>query len=388
MKKLLTPLAALLAIALLAMPSVASAINYGGVGGRPAYPNSANPRTQSIFIYQLKPGQGASDGLRILNNTKQSQTIAVDAVDSELASGGAFTCKQAVEAKQDVGAWIRLGSSTVTVAPNSDQIVPFTISVPAGKNIGVGEHDGCITIQAASQTASKSKQPGIVLSFRSAIRVVVTVPGKIVKKLSIVSVNVSPDKNDKYKVTPVVSNDGNVSLDTKLQPKLLSVFGTEVSSGKEGTSPVLPHSKASLNFELKRPFWGGLYRAQVVASYNANPTTELGVNNDSNRTATAMDSVVFVAAPKPLAALIELIILAAIVFAVYRLIDSRKHAKHVKSHWESYTAKKSDTLDKLAAERGVPWKRIAKVNKLKPPYALSKGQKLRLPAKKPAKKKG
>lgn len=375
----------MLAIAVLSAPSVVSAINYGGVGGRPAYPNSSNPRTRSIFIYQLKPGQGASDGLRILNNTRQSQTITIDAVDSELASGGAFTCKQAVEPKDDVGAWIRLDTTTVSVAPNSDQVVPFSISVPADKNVGVGEHDGCITIQAASQTAAKSKQPGIVLSFRSAIRVVVTIPGKIVKKLSIVSVKVTPAKDNKYQITPVVSNDGNVSLDTQMQPKLLSIFGTEVSSAKGGTSPVLPRSKASLNFEVKRPFWGGLYRAQVVASYNANPSTELGMNNGSNRTAQTLNSVVFFAAPQPLAALIELVILAVIAIAAYRLIDNRKHAKHVRTHWGPYTAKKSDTLDKLASERGTTWKRIAKVNKLKPPYALSKGQKLKLPAK--AKKK-
>ncbi len=32
------------------------AIEYGGFGGRPAYPRADNPRTESIFLYTLEPG--------------------------------------------------------------------------------------------------------------------------------------------------------------------------------------------------------------------------------------------------------------------------------------------------------------------------------------------
>lgn len=31
------------------------AIEYGGFGGRPAYPRADNPRTESIFIHTLEP---------------------------------------------------------------------------------------------------------------------------------------------------------------------------------------------------------------------------------------------------------------------------------------------------------------------------------------------
>ncbi len=33
-----------------------SAIEYGGFGGRPAYPREDNARTESIFIHTLEPG--------------------------------------------------------------------------------------------------------------------------------------------------------------------------------------------------------------------------------------------------------------------------------------------------------------------------------------------
>lgn len=33
------------------------AIEYGGSGGKPAYPRPDNKRTESIFIHTLEPGQ-------------------------------------------------------------------------------------------------------------------------------------------------------------------------------------------------------------------------------------------------------------------------------------------------------------------------------------------
>lgn len=33
-----------------------SAIEYGGFGGRPAFPREDNARTESIFIHTLEPG--------------------------------------------------------------------------------------------------------------------------------------------------------------------------------------------------------------------------------------------------------------------------------------------------------------------------------------------
>src|SRR5215472_6786570 len=96
-------LAAATAATLILLPSVASAVEYGGVGGRPAYPRADNARTQSIFIHQLQPGQQVSDGVRVYNNTNKKRTITIQAVDSVLASDGAFACAQQADPRVDVG---------------------------------------------------------------------------------------------------------------------------------------------------------------------------------------------------------------------------------------------------------------------------------------------
>lgn len=374
-------LATAVAAAMLFLPVLASAAGYGGIGGRPANPQPNNPRTQSIFIYELKPGQSAADGIQVFNNTDQRQTVSLYAVDSVLSSGGAFACAQNADPKHDVGAWVELSSDTINLGPNSNQVVPFTVTVPDSRKVSVGEHDGCIALQAASQTATATNRNGVVLSFRSAIRMVVTIPGKIVKRLDIKTVAISRAKDGNYLVTPTIQNSGNVSLDTNVQVKLVTLFGNSLVTSKAGTSPVLPRTQASQNFEIKRPFWGGLYRAKVIAAYNSNPATELGLGQHSNQQTIQRNSAIFFAMPAAAAAPIELVILLLIAGAIFWIVKRWRSSKHIRHHWEAYSVKRGDTLEKLSKRFNVSWKKIATANKLKPPYNLKQGQELKLPPK-------
>lgn len=369
-------LAVVLVAAVFFVPSVASAVEYGGVGGRPAHPQANNPRTQSIFIYQLGHGQSAIDGVKIYNNTSKQQTIALNAVDSVLASGGAFSCAQNADPKDDVGAWIQLSSSSVTLAANSSQVVPFTVTAPASAS--VGEHDGCIAIQAQSASNTPSSRNGVVLSFRSAIRVVVTIPGKIVKKLTLASVNVNKATDGNYLVAPTAQNEGNVSLDTNVQAKLASLVGTSADKQVGGTYPVLPRSKASWNFEAKPPFWGGWYRARVTATYNSNPTALLGQNQGGSKTV-ALSSALFFVPPSVWADVVYALLLLAIAVAVAWLIRKQRDVRHIRKHWQTFEIEEGDTIVGLAKLHHTSWRKIARVNKLKQPYALRKNQKLKLP---------
>ena len=76
---------------------------------------------------------------------------------------------------------MKLETEELTLAPGVSQTVPFTITVPA--NVSVGEHNGCILIQ--EKKPKKEDQPGVNLSIRTGLRVALTVPGDIERKLEI-----------------------------------------------------------------------------------------------------------------------------------------------------------------------------------------------------------
>lgn len=350
------------------------AVEYGGVGGRPANPQADNPRSKSIFIYTLKAGQSANDGVRVINNTPKTRNIKVYAVDAVLASGGTFSCAQAVESPKGVGSWVKLASSVVTVKPNSNVTVPFTVTVPA--KVDVGEHDGCIAIQDASQSNTSDKS-GVVLSFRSAIRMAVTVPGKIVKKLNVLSVTTQSGSNNTVVITPTVRNDGNVSLDTVVRSSLRPLVGGSTTD-TTGSYPILPRSTASWNLEIKRPFWGGLYRATVSATFNSDPASSLGSKKGAQATVRKSSQLLFVA-PAPLALVVELLVLLAIILVLAWVVRRRWQHRHVRTRWGAYTAKEGDTLTAVAASHHVSWKQLARANKLRAPYHLEAGQRLRVP---------
>ena len=102
----------LVCILLLLLTNVlfARAIEYGGIGGRPAYPRPDNPRTDSIFVHNVEAGQIIEEGVRAINNTQEIKTLLIYAADSTPSSGGGFACKQLLEEQKGVGTWIALKS--------------------------------------------------------------------------------------------------------------------------------------------------------------------------------------------------------------------------------------------------------------------------------------
>lgn len=361
--------------ALLVPASIVGAVDYGGVGGKPANPVASNPRTQSIFIYTLNLNQSIQDGIQVFNNTDTERTITLDAVDSVIASGGAFSCAQAADAKTDVGKWINLDATTVTIPAGGSKVVPFTLTVPAKAD--VGEHDGCITTQDASMTQA-TDNAGVVLSFRSATRVVVTIPGEIIKKLTMGTTEIKQVSDGSYTISPSAVNEGNVSLDTKVNTKISTIFATTVEQ-QSGTYPVLPKSTASWNFTFNQPFWGGWYKINTDATYNSNPTAELGVPKGDSQTVHSKTEVIFTP-PTLGGALIELLILALIVAGITVYVRKQLDIRKIRKNWQSYSVKADDTITSLAKDHHVSWKKLARANRLKPPYSLKSGQKLRVPA--------
>lgn len=367
-------LLALVGVFFVLSSGVASAVEYGGLGGQPANPDKDNPRSKSIFIFNLAGGSSKTDAVRVVNNGNEVKVVEIYATDSELASGGSFACTQKSDNQTKVGTWIEFEKSEISLEPATNQIVNFTLTVPSGTD--VGEHNGCVVIQ------EKSKSPdavgnGVQLNFRSALRTVVTVPGKIVKDAEFTSLNVN-HKTNKYTLTAELVNKGNVSLDTDVQIAVKDLFGREVYKNG-GTYPLLAQKNTTiLNFEFKQPFWGGIYKSSGRASYNGDIKASLGsvaAKNVSKSSPTRW----FVAAPQPVALILYLIVILAAALLIKRIFYRSKRHKAVKSSWVTYRVKNSDTIFKLAKSRHTNWKTIARINKLKPPYELKSGSEILLP---------
>jgi LysM repeat protein len=365
-RKLLAFLAVGLASTLLILPSV-GAVENSGVGGKPAFPRDDNPRSTSIFVHELKPGESIRDGVEVINNTDQPKTVEVYATDSLVASGGAFSCEQKADSLDFEGKWITLDKSVVELKPNGSEVVGFTIKVP--ESTSVGEHNACIAFSAVEAPVESSVN-GVQLSFRSAIRVAITIPGEITKALTFESIE-SYLKGDKIIITEQVRNSGNVSLDTELKTDLLGVpFGSFGSTG--GEFVVLPAQTVELNLEMKRPIWGGLYRIAATASYSDDTSLSLG-ETGGTRNEVARSKYIILPPTTPII-ILYLLIAGVSTTLLYTHNKKFKQLELLKSSALSVSAKKQDTLESLATTYDTNWKEIDRLNNLKAPYTLEQGQ--------------
>jgi hypothetical protein len=360
--------------ATLAGPS-ANAIESGGIGAIPANPQANNPRTKSIFVYEAKPNSVKTDAVKVINNSNTQKTIKVYAVDSQHSSDGAFACAQAVEAKKDVGSWVQLDKNEITLDAGKTEEIPFTVTVPA--NAETGEHNGCIAIEDV-RAPKQQMENGIVLSFRSALRVAVTFPGKIEANLDFTNLIVNQQK-DKIVVSPILKNAGNVSVDATIKISLNTLLNHKKAES-EGTFVVLNKDESRFNIELSRPFWGGWYKLKSEATY---APLQQNPSGNAPKSATNSKSQTLFIAPHPTALLIYAILLVVLVASISYIVWRQRQLTNLRQDTVEYKVRAGDDIQVLAEKLAIDWRKLAKLNNLKAPYSLQVGQVIRVPQPRP-----
>lgn len=350
--------------------SVALAAETGGVGGRPTTPDPNNSRTKSIFVFSMNPEEKEKSSVTIMNTSNKDQLIDVYAVDSVPSTGGAFACGQATEGSVGVGKWIKLDQTQVSLPAGEEADIPFTITVPKGT--AAGEHNGCIAIQEVNQTPQQAGN-GIMLSFRSGIRVATTVKGNIKKELKFTGLS-TESQGEKLSIISKLHNNGNVSLDANINTQVKSLFNTTIRSAG-GEYPVLAGGESTFNFEVEPLYWGGFYFVDASAKYNADVNSGLGEKGES---ATISEKKIFFSTPQPVALVIEAVVAIIAVGGIIWLCRRRRTSKKWKKHGVSYVVKEDDNIQKLAKEYNVSWKLIARENDIKAPYNLEPGETIKL----------
>lgn len=368
---------ALLLLSSLFLVLPAQAVQYRGVGGRPAYPRADNPRTDSIFVHILEAGDQQKDGIRVINNDQETKTLLVYPADSTPSSSGGFACKQLLDTQTGVGSWIELEKTEVTLEPGTNEVIDFTITVP--ENVDVGENNGCILVQEKDDEEVDEDRPaGMHLSFRTGLRVAITVPGELRRELSLAGLTVERRANQPgFLYRAKIENKGNVSTDADIQLVTKNLFGKTIQE-HGGEYTILRGDVSELNFEMERPFWGGWYKVTQSVEYDPNPDAEIGTESGERETLTD-EPVMYFSMPHRNALLIELAVVLVIVSLIVIVFIVKKRKSWIRKTWIAYEAKEGDDINSLAQKFDVSWKVLAQANRLSAPYTIHPGQDLIVP---------
>lgn len=242
------------------LPVAASASN---IGSRPANPDPQNPRTQSIFIYQLQRGGHKKDALHVDNGLSEAATIEVYAVDAVMTATGDMTCRQQAEERKGASRWVKLSRSEVTIAPGGSATVDFSVDVP--QSADVGEHNACMVVQRKAAAAEQTG--GIQLQTRQAVRMAMVIDGAIHREVTIGSFAAGAQSAAQtYAID--LKNQGNVSADVAVKLQVKDMWGREVYHNG-GEYAAIAGQTRQLRYQSQlRPFWGGKYTVTASIAYN------------------------------------------------------------------------------------------------------------------------
>ena len=111
-------------------------------GTQPA--TAGSPDARPDYVLSATPGAVFNDEIAIRNYSEQPLELQVYASDAFNTDDGGYDLNAANVEPTDIGTWVSLAQSTVTVPARGFVIVPFTITVPPQEEVRPGDHDGGI----------------------------------------------------------------------------------------------------------------------------------------------------------------------------------------------------------------------------------------------------
>lgn len=219
------------------------ALETGRMGIYPTFWDKTNPVTKSWFVYQLGKEEEKVDQATVINNTGEELKLKIYPVDAKTTADGAFSPLLEEEPKNEVGAWITLPLSELTLKPHEKKEIKFTIRIP--NNAPVGEHAGAIIIEEVKPEQVNEAGVGLNIKQRVGVRVYVTIPGE--KKVKLEWQDFYFTKiDDQYVFVYKLENQGNVILNLQGEIIVKQIWGSKIKRfEKQSLGSIFPGKTTS-----------------------------------------------------------------------------------------------------------------------------------------------
>ena len=164
------------------------------------------------FAYTVAPGDTITDTVVVTNRSARVLELRTYAADAFTTTSGQLDLLPAGETSTDLGSWVTLEATSVTVDPGQSLDVPFTVVVPPDAR--PGDHSAGI-ITSLVQEASAST---VALDNRLALRMHLRVDGALAPALTVSDVrvvhhgSVNPVGTSTATVRYTLTNTGNARV--------------------------------------------------------------------------------------------------------------------------------------------------------------------------------
>ena len=376
------------------------------------------------FTLEIAAGKEKQAAVVIENLSDDPITLQLYGADGTQSNQGTFALTTLSTGQKHIGKWVTFIEPVIKLEGRQHKEVGFTVKVPGNATPGVysggiaaesggGQQAGTAkTGTGASKTEIAAPQSGAIsISSRIVVKIFVSVPGQKIHKYEWTgfSYNGSPNGNGKsgevaggngatnpngnHQGSPALTpngsmgtfklhykNTGNTVIiaDQEIQ---ISGFPMQSDSIKLPSATLLQGSDIEIPAKWDDEPFFGFYTAKAIVTFS-----EYDIVSNTKKDAKTETRELQVFVPLKMDTILGKIVsvlLGVLSLFIILLAITMIGAYRLKKRCRPYVVQSGDTISSIAETCKINWKKLAKLNKLKAPYAIKAGQKIFAPTVKP-----
>jgi hypothetical protein len=207
------------------------------------------PDSRPHFDYTAVQNGAVVDYLAVSNYSARQLALHLYPADAYTNTDGGFDLRSSTLTSTDIGRWIKLPNSRITLAPRTRAILPFRLVVPA--QASPGDHTGGI-VASLTTTSRDAKGDVVTVEHRLAERIYLRVPGALRPSLDVEDLAAgyagrrNPLGRGSAHLRYRVINTGNIRLGAAVSAKVHNLLGSRPAGSRTRVAEILPGSSVIL----------------------------------------------------------------------------------------------------------------------------------------------
>ncbi|MDQ6835322.1 MAG: DUF916 domain-containing protein [Actinomycetota bacterium] len=227
------------------------------------------PAKTGYFVLSARPGATVRGRVEV-TNTGSAGAVALYAVDGTTGKTTGAVYRSRQERRVDVGRWIKLTPSRVTVPAGKMTLVTFRVRIPA--HASRGQHLGGIVAEPLSPVARRSTTHGkhsfqVRIKELAVVAVEVKLPGPLFQRMAITSIGAAT-QSGRQTLELGLANTGDALLKGKGSLVVSRASGRRVLSQAFKLDTFVPRTQIAYPLAVAtRALPAGDYRGTVKLTY-------------------------------------------------------------------------------------------------------------------------
>ncbi|HLG25999.1 MAG TPA: LysM peptidoglycan-binding domain-containing protein [Candidatus Gracilibacteria bacterium] len=325
------------------------------------------------FNLQIDAGSSIKAAIVVKNLGNAPIGVKLYGADATHSNQGTFALTTQATEQKHIGTWVKFDEPIRTIYAKEEKIIPFSVIVPPDAT--PGNYGGGIAVETAPIGTDGQGQTknAVNVSSRIFVKMFVDVPGE--KNFSYEWGGfeyLAPGDMARPRFRFAFKNTGNTIV--LAEPKIeLKGFPPLKNSIIELPTATLQQG-VELDDIIKK--WDD---APILGFYVAEATTTFSefdiASNTKVNSSIVSKTITINLTPDYIIVIMLVVIFGGVSIPIIKIIAGARLRKKCRP----YDVAEGDTIESVAKARGIAWKKLAKINGLKPPYGIRAGQKILVP---------